>query len=169
MSLEQQGVLEVRPNSGFYVVPITATDIEEVYPIIGALESLAVTLTPIDAFGEVLPELLQLARDMEATTDQPKLEQELDNSWHALLVSRCGNDRLVSIVQEMKVVVSRYETGFMTDPDSVRTSAEQHRAVAEALAAGNQSKAADLVIENWESGMRRLLAWHDQARGEPSD
>jgi DNA-binding GntR family transcriptional regulator len=164
MHLQQQGVLEVRPNSGFYVVPITATDIEEVYPIIGALESLAVRLTALEEFDGILAELGRLASEMETTTDQPRREQELDNAWHALLVSRCGNTRLISTIQELKVVVSRYESGFMTDPESVRTSAEQHRIVVEALVAGDRSKAEDLVVDNWESGMRRLLAWHDQAQ-----
>ena len=136
MNLQQQGVLEVRPNSGFYVVPITATDIEEVYPMIGALESLAVRLTRSTISGTSC-RAGRLAAEMGTTIERPKREEELDNAWHALLVSRCGNSRLIMTIQELKIVVSRYESGFMTDPESVRTSAEQHRVVVEALVAGD--------------------------------
>lgn len=166
MHLQQLGVVEVRPNSGFYVVPITATDIREVYPIIGALESLGVRLTPEPHFAQILEELSAITSEMESATDQPKRSEELDNLFHALLISRCGNDRLVSTVSELKRVVNRYETGYMTDQESVQASAVQHRTVVEALGAGDRSRAEELVVENWESGMRRLLTWHERAQGD---
>jgi DNA-binding GntR family transcriptional regulator len=133
MSLQQQGILEVRPNSGFYVVPVTPTDIREVYPMIGALEALAVRATPSVEFEGILAELLSLAKEMEQATDRPTREGELDNAWHALLISRCGNSRLINLVHELKTVVDRYESGFMTDGASVQASAKQHLGVVAAL------------------------------------
>jgi DNA-binding GntR family transcriptional regulator len=161
MHLQQMGVLEVRPNSGFYVVPITATDIREVYPMIGALERLAVRSTEAGGFDDVLEDLLSLTDELDRATTQPKRAEELDHQWHTLLISRCGNDRLISTVAELKRLVNRYETGFMSDPESVEVSAKQHRSVVEALQAGATKHAEELIQANWETGMVRLLAWHE--------
>jgi DNA-binding GntR family transcriptional regulator len=129
--------------------------------MIGALERLAVRSTEAGGFDDVLEDLLSLTDELDRATTQPKRAEELDHQWHTLLISRCGNDRLISTVAELKRLVNRYETGFMSDPESVEVSAKQHRSVVEALQAGATKHAEELIQANWETGMVRLLAWHE--------
>jgi DNA-binding GntR family transcriptional regulator len=161
MVLEQLGVLEVRPNSGFYVLPVTTKDITELYPIIGSLERLALQLTPAEAFGDMLDDLRALIDAQELVPSPPRDAQDLDDRFHALLISKCGNERLVALVNQLKHAVHRYETGYMSDSESVAKSAEQHRKVVRALESGDTAAAADSVTANWQSGMEQLLAWHE--------
>ena len=46
VQLERDGLVAGDPGRGYSVAPLTAAELEEIYPLIGALEGLAVELAP---------------------------------------------------------------------------------------------------------------------------
>ena len=158
LGLEGEGFVESRPARGFAPVPLSARDVNEVYPLVAALEILAVRSTPPERLRAHLPELHRLADQMAAAPDARRA-QALDDRWHARLVKECGNERLLRTLSSLKRVVRRYELAWMADNAHVETSTEQHHAIVEALGGDDVDRAAELLDLNWRYTMAEMLAW----------
>jgi DNA-binding GntR family transcriptional regulator len=158
LSLEGEGFVESRPARGFAPVPLSARDVNEVYPMVATLEILAVRSTPPERLRAHLPELERLADRMAAAPDARRA-QALDDRWHARLVKECGNERLLRTLSSLKRVVRRYELAWMADNAHVETSTEQHHAIVDALGHDDVDRAAELLDLNWRYTMAEMLAW----------
>lgn len=155
--LAYEGILEMRMGKGFWVLPLSAKDIEEAYPVIVALESQALKSIPASDLKEVATRLHAAADGMERVAPFPSEAQEADETWHQILVAAAGNRRLEVTLTRVKQSVRRAEYQLMRNPDVVRRSISQHRAIASALAEGDASAAAELLDRNWGDGMREML------------
>jgi DNA-binding GntR family transcriptional regulator len=158
LGLEGEGFVESRPARGFAPVPLSARDVNEVYPMLAALEILALRSTPPDRLRRTLPELERLA-DQMAAAEEARRAQALDDRWHDRLVEDCGNERLLRTLASLKRVVRRYELAWMADDARVETSTEQHHAIVEALGRDDVDRAAELLDLNWRYTMAEMLAW----------
>ena len=158
LGLETEGFVASRPARGFAPVPLNARDVNEVYPMVAALESLAVRSAPPERLRAHLPELERLAEQMAAAPDARRA-QALDDRWHARLVNDCGNERLLLTLSSLKRVVRRYELAWMADNAHVETSTEQHHAIVDALGRDDVDRAAELIDLNWRYTMAEMLGW----------
>jgi DNA-binding GntR family transcriptional regulator len=154
-NLAQEGVLELRPNRGYWLSPVTATEVSETYPVIGALEVLALhSSEPARLFAHA-PHLIKLAgRMLDA---DPRDAAAQDDRWHEELLRFCPNQRLLNLIKTQKTVVHRYEFAYFSGPGRIADAAAQHRRIAEALLAEKISTAADELQDNWDVGMRALV------------
>lgn len=154
-NLAQEGVLELRPNRGYWLSPLTATEVRETYPVIGALEVLALrSSSPADLVAAA-PSLLAMADAM--VNALPEEAAGVDDSWHEDLLRHCPNQRLLMLIRNQKTVVHRYESAYFFEKGRIVESAAQHRRIAEALQAGDIDRAATELRDNWEVGMRLLI------------
>lgn len=165
MALEQEGFVESRPARGFAPSPLSARDVREVYPMVAALEALAVRSTEPAVLASRLDALDALADELAAGGDARRVQQ-LDDRWHERLVSGCGNDRLLRTLDGLKRVVRRYELAWLGERDRVDLSTAQHHAIVAALRAGDLDDATALIELNWRATMSGLLAWLER-REEP--
>ncbi|TCO65016.1 GntR family transcriptional regulator [Actinocrispum wychmicini] len=154
-NLAQEGVLELRPNRGYWVAPVTAAEVRETYPVIGALEVLALRGSSPAELVAHAPELIELA---DAMLDVPPGEAgAADDRWHDELLRFCPNQRLLHLIKTQKTVVHRYEFAYFYEEGRIAESAAQHRRIAEAVLAGDLDLAARELQDNWEIGMRLLI------------
>jgi DNA-binding GntR family transcriptional regulator len=159
MALEEEGIVESRPARGFAPAPLSARDVRETYPLIAALEVLAIRSADPATLPALGARLRQLADELEAAGDDPRALRRLDDRWHAQLVAPSGNERLRRTLEGLKRVVRRYELAWLDDGERVELSAAQHAAIADALAAGDVEEAARLLELNWRATMNGLLGW----------
>ncbi|KRV46576.1 hypothetical protein AQ490_11900 [Wenjunlia vitaminophila] len=155
--LAREGLLEERPNRGFWLSPLTVQEVSETYPMISALEQLALRLSDVERLKDVASSLAKHAADIGETED-PVVAQAIDDEWHARLLNACPNQRLQRQIEELKTVVHRYEHAYLSEPQAVTESARQHLCIAEALAAGDIDRACRELDENWTTGMHKLIA-----------
>ncbi len=158
MALETLGVLEVKPNSGFFVAAVSDRAVRDIYPMIGALERLAVVLTDEAVLRSLIPELQAVNEAFRTTGDgSSRIAEGLDERWHRLLTSSCGNTKLRASIEDLKRSVQRYEVGDMADATGRQRSADQHEQVINQILASRLDRAGDAVMLNWMDGMRRVL------------
>ncbi|GHO92560.1 hypothetical protein KSF_026080 [Reticulibacter mediterranei] len=154
--LEQAGFLHADLARGFTVIPLTAREVREIYPIIWSLECLA--LTTIGRPERVsLASLEQINEELARVQDDPAAKLTLDQRWHEALVQQCPNRRLLQMIASLKQVAYRYEWAYMHETVLAAASVEQHRAIMEALSRGDLAQTSALVEENWRFGMNALL------------
>ncbi|MEM6487246.1 MAG: GntR family transcriptional regulator [Pseudomonadota bacterium] len=104
LMLELQGLIEVRPRKGARVLPVSPTDMADIYEVVIELESVAAgraaaqqldakTLAPLAAAIDDMDAALR-AQDREAWA-------VADDRFHAALVALGGNSRIKGIVEMM--------------------------------------------------------------------
>ena len=165
--LENEGLVEVIPRRGMRVLPVSPTDMREIYEILGALESLAAEMLaarkPSDA--ELEP-LIVATRAMEKALDADDLDAwaKADESFHEQLVTMAGNKLLA------ESVFSHWDRAHRARRFTLRlrpkpvNSTQEHMALVERLREGNAAGAAAVNREHRQRASRELLSIFERFR-----
>lgn len=161
LTLESQGLLEMRPRKGVRILPVSPQDMAEIYDVLTELESLAARRAAereLDA-ADLAP-LARSIEDMEKALAAGGLEEwsGADDRFHAELVRLGGNSRIQSIVGMMSDQVRRARavTLFMR-PLPVQSN-EDHRAVFEAIRSGRPDDAAAIHRAHRQNAKAIIIA-----------
>ncbi|MEP6687140.1 MAG: GntR family transcriptional regulator [Gemmatimonadales bacterium] len=162
LRLASDGVLESAMGRGFRVRPIDAGELREVGDILGALESLAIRLSP-PATAERLERLRQVDRRLEQTRGDVSRCLDLEDEWHRVLLEACPNARLLDLIGSLRQVPRRYLAAYMRDAGRLSLSTLPHQKIAKALQEGGSDSAASVFQQQWRRGVAELEAWVSKA------
>ncbi|WP_406347826.1 GntR family transcriptional regulator [Streptomyces sp. NBC_00144] len=164
LRLEAEGVVHSSLARGFVVRPLSDREVSEVYPILAALEALAVRSAPRPLETAEHDRLAGLLDELEASGDAVA-RRALDTAFHTGLISLCGNQHLQEAIAKLRTSLSRYEIAYMQHTPSRGPADRQHRLVLSALAAGDRERAAAVIEEHWHDGRRCIAEWLSSERG----
>lgn len=159
--LEREGFLETDPGRGFFVKPLSATEVRDVYPVLWTLEIMALRACPVPS-AALLAELERINAELREGVALPERRIELDTRWHRALLERCGNRYLLDTLGSAKAMIRRYEYAYMQDAGLIPVSTRTHEQIACAAAEGRVDDAAAALQENWRFGMGAVLEWLEQ-------
>jgi DNA-binding GntR family transcriptional regulator len=158
LRLEGEGFLEVAPGRGFFVKPLSAGEVREVYPILWTLEVLALRSSGPPS-PDALAELGRINAELAEAGDDPERRIDLDAAWHRTLLEGCGNQQLLGLIASLKAVIRRYEYAYMQNAGLVPVSTRAHDEIARAMERGDVDAAAPLLEDNWRFTLAELLPW----------
>lgn len=191
-SLEAVGLVESRQGSGVYVrhnpVPVVSRalnlsvtpddrSVENLFTFREGLEVHAASLAATRRSVEQLAAIRRAATDTQAVARDGgdfRVFAEADRAFHAAIRGAAGNpylDVVLDAVRQMQIAVARL---IARRPGSLSVAAEQHRRVAEAIAAGAADAAAAAMrahVRYTAGVVREVLEVHPEAhpgRGEPT-
>jgi DNA-binding GntR family transcriptional regulator len=167
--LRQEGLLiEVGGGSGLRgrlaVAPLLRDRMEELYALVGAIESLAVRgLSKVEATQrEELArrlEKIESAFHAEARRRAPEYDRlfELHQAFHRALVEASAGPETRAVLRTIRPQMDRYEWFYapMAGPDFTPTRRE-HAAIVEAVRHGNARELEQTVRANWSNAAQRL-------------
>ena len=156
LGLEAEGYLRSTAGRGFSIMPLTERDVEEIYPLLWTLESLALRNSP-PADKAALDRLAAINRELGDASGERALS--LDRKWHETLLAGCSNRHLLETIALYKDLAERYELAYMRHSGSIPVSAKQHRAIVAALRKGDLATAAAQLEENWRVSQEFLIPW----------
>jgi DNA-binding GntR family transcriptional regulator len=110
LMLQAQGLVEVRARKGIRILPISVTDMAEIYDVLTALESAAAAIAASRALcDQELAPLAEIIAEMDRALSAENREAwaKADDLFHAELVRLGGNSRIISIVALMADQVRR--------------------------------------------------------------
>lgn len=147
LTLESQGLLEMRPRKGVRILPVSPGDMLEIYDVLTELESLAARRAAEKDYPA--SELVRLARaieNMDQALDREDLEgwAAADEAFHAELVRLGGNSRVKSIVAMMSDQVRRARSVTLYMRPLPIKSNQDHRRVYDAIGDGRPDDAAEI-------------------------
>ena len=167
--LESEGYLTHSPRCGVIVKELESDEVVEVFEIRSHLEQLMVRKVVKRITKEELAKLNALADEMVACSVplEETTFRRLDNEFHSLLVSNCGNERLKEIVSSLKVSTRlvRSRAGF--SPDRALQSFHECLEVIAAINEKNTAKAERLMACHFETSLQFFLS-HINASPEPT-
>ncbi len=147
LTLENQGLLEMRPRKGVRILPVSPSDMREIYDVLTELESLAARRAAERAYStEELAPLARAIEHMDQALDREDLEgwAAADEAFHAELVRLGGNSRVQSIVGMMSDQVRRARSVTLYMRPLPIKSNQDHRRVFDAIRDGNPDQAAEI-------------------------
>ncbi len=164
--LEEEGLIQLHPNRGFFVAAMTLDEALEIYPLLAGLETLALELQgllPVDRIRH----LEQVNAEMEAEIGNAAALFQRDLEWHQALVEGCPNSLVLRHLRSVRNRAERYERAYMRYSGKVAFSTADHRRIAEALAE-DVSAACSLLQAHWERSRRFVQRWLSRVGDESS-
>ena len=156
IGLADRGLLVSAPGRGFLVPPFDLDEARRLYPLVAELEALALRWTsPLELAG--LPDALDaVADEMAGALERDADLSEMDERWHALLLSRCPNAHLLRLIGQTKPLLKRYESCYFGGAARAGESIGEHRRIAAALRDGDLAAASAVLVRNWVKALAYL-------------
>jgi len=150
-SLERDGLVRSRPNFGWSVATLDPAEAEELYPVLFALENLAMRTARLPD-PATLSRLGALNEQLKKTTD-PLAAVTTNLRWHATLVDGCHNRFLLDLLAGVRDRVLRYEHAYFRKTTGKGSSYAFHARIQRALANGDLDAASDALRDHWLSDL----------------
>ena len=159
--LASEGLIEALPNRGFHVPALRTDVVAELYPILGALESLAVQNSEGDLVA--LADKLDTQNRKVRNPQRNKLRaNSADAEWHEILVSQCGNGTLQGEIAVLRSRSRSIDGALFRGLANAEGSADDHAAIAGHIREGKLSAAATAVADHWAAGIKIVSRWIEE-------
>lgn len=147
LTLESQGLLELRPRKGVRILPVSPEDMAEIYDVLTELESHAAGQAAKAAYTKHdLSRLASAIDEMDLAIAASDLDAwaDADDRFHAELVRLGGNSRICSIVAMMSDQVRRARTTTLFMRPLPTKSNQDHWQVYNAILKGDVEMAQNI-------------------------
>lgn len=163
--LEEAGFLEVVLNQGTYVREIGLDEARDLYEVRAALAGYAGRLLPARITARQLDELEGLVKRMEKFAKGNDLDAyyPINLKFHEKLLEWSGNPKLKEFYESTVNQLHLFRRRGLIQEGSLRASNNEHRAILEALRAGDPELAADTMQSHVANAFERLRAAVEQA------
>jgi len=159
--LEQDGLLMIVPRHGVRISVLSPNDMRELYEVLTALEPTAVELLARRRpSNEELAPLVTACDAMETALAGKRLKAwaAADEDFHFNLAQLCGNRRLASMIMTLWDQAHRARMFTLTLRPLPKRSTQEHRAVVDAIRAGDVAGARELYAAHRRRGGDEMLA-----------
>jgi DNA-binding GntR family transcriptional regulator len=149
--LQHEGLVELKPRRGMRVVPVVASDMQEIYDVLTSLESMAAELLARQKpAAEVLLPMRKATSDMAAALEQDDLDAwaEADSRYHRALIDLCGNKRLANMANTVRDQGHRARMVTLRLREKPVASIDEHQQVLDAIERGDWKTARDVHYEH---------------------
>jgi DNA-binding GntR family transcriptional regulator len=139
------------------VAPLEADEFVELQPAALILECAGVEHAP-PYDGAALARLRAANARLRAAIGDPSAAAAADDAFHAGLVERCGNPRLLAVLEPLRRRLAPYKRAYLAEPARVTRRVARHDAIIGALERRDHRTAARRVRENQRAALSELLA-----------
>lgn len=167
LTLEAQGLLQLRPRKGVRISLVSPVDMREIYDVLTELESLAAGRAAEKGYSRVeLAQLLASIDDMDNALARGDRDAwaAADERFHAELVRLGGNSRVIAIAGTMRDQVRRARAVTLHMRPPPAKSNNDHRAVYTAIASAAPGDARALHRAHREQACAMLVALLEKCR-----
>ena len=157
--LETDGLIESIPNRGAYVIGFSSQDIEDMYQLRKIYEIQAVRWAIERITDEELDQLEETFEFMEFYTMKGDKEKMLNinTHFHQLIYSASHNRMLQHLLASYQIYIKHIRTSSRSDKEYLKLVLEEHRAIFEAMAAGDAERAKTLTVEHITNAKASIL------------
>ncbi|MCR4402195.1 MAG: GntR family transcriptional regulator [Firmicutes bacterium] len=163
-ALVEEGLVMLAPRVGYYVVELSAQDVEEIADIREMIELYALrramrVMRPQDI--ELLLEETRAVRSLRGE-ERRRMFEQLDRKFHTEMIGAANNKRLRDLSARILALVD-----LMRNLNArVDEALDEHIAILEAMRKGDVSVAQRLLQEHLEGVRRAIISEMSRAKGE---
>jgi len=164
--LAEEALVVTAPNRRTTVSPVTLAQAREVYPMVAALEALALTLALPRATAETLERMraanTRLAEALRVYDTGASLES--DRALHGAFIVASGNSELRATLHALECKVQRIERAFWGAADRTASLADHDELIA-CIELHDTPGAQGALARNWERGLAWVSPDHTPQKG----
>ncbi len=152
--LAAEGLVDLKPRRGCYVVELSESDIDQVFPVLALLEGQATEDAARRLTSADLATLQSIHTDLEAAAAVSDADRffEANQRFHASLQAIAGNRYLEQLIDETRKVIKLTRRDSLRLAGRITQSLAEHRAIMAALEQGNAVLANRCMYEHILSG-----------------
>ena len=141
--LESRGFVAREPRKGISVVKITPQEAEDIYRIRASLDGLATALAVRKRTPDFMKKLRKMHEQMirAAERGNETAYQNLNQKFHDLIITTCGNPRLIELLGNFDKQTARYRLAAVSVPGWMESSTKIHAAIIASFEAGDAEEA----------------------------
>lgn len=154
--LDQEGFVYAESNRGFFVVPLTLAEARDLYPVLSALECLALRNAPPDTRQR--KELHRLNVTLGSVDpEDTRAAVRANLAWHQALLSASGNQLLRRLLTNLRQQIYRYEISFFSPGEErLLKSVQLHESIVDALHEDDVELACLRLENHWVTDLEEL-------------
>jgi DNA-binding GntR family transcriptional regulator len=144
--LEKLGLISKIKNRGVVVKSYTPEEVEQLYFMRDLLETTAAQIMPLPMDCATLNELIKIHSDYEAKVAEGDIRRtfRIDINFHEVLFAACGNPFLSIHRNSLANSAHIVRSYSVVDPVYLDRSRDEHKAMIDAITAGDRRKLSDL-------------------------
>lgn len=158
--LQDEGLVEVVPRRGMRVLPLSPTDMQEIYEVLTCIEvEAAALLAKRRPSRKELSGLVRATEDMEKALKNSSLDAwaQADNRYHRELVRLCGNKRLTAIANTLMDQAHRVRMFTLRLRKKPVRSTQEHRDQVAAFLGGDPDRVRGIYRKHRENAAAELM------------
>lgn len=142
IELEREGLVKIVPQRGFQLRALTAEEEREVFALRSVLESFVAERLAKNVTPEAIQELTRLVNEQERLVDDPEGFLACDEQFHLLMPRLVDLERTHQMLVSLRGALWLMGSQALALPQRAPEVVVEHRAVVEAIAAGDAAAAA---------------------------
>lgn len=158
-SLEALGLLEMKPNRGFFVIELDKAAAAQIYETRAGTFGYACMLAAERATPAQIARLESMVDHMNQLSSEVAIPDyvETNREFHAYLLEMAGNDRLTRLHADLFRETNLFRQKALRSAEALRVSNEEHAALFEAVRTGDPDRAFQIARAHVEAGRNRHL------------
>lgn len=155
--LEAEGLLEPRGMRGSVVRALRSDEVECVFEIREALESLAARRAARAVREPDLRKMEDAVERMRGAVDDANEMERHDTAFHDLILASANGERLKKMLTDLREELIAYRFLSLSDPERRRATIAEHQTVLDALRAHDEEAAAARTAEHIANARAAVL------------
>ncbi len=161
--LEQDGFIDLIPNTGAVVKELSQRDIAQIYDLMGTLEGLAARVATPTMPEETLARLEALTAEMEEKKEDKFVLWQLNFAFHQLLSSASKNPWLITFMANIRAQTHRMSLQSFYPEEQVRATLREHRAIVKAIKDRKPQRVENLIRKHYHDAKNRLIRFMNRS------
>lgn len=159
--LEQEGLIVLVPRKGAFVTGIKSKkEISDIFQVRIVLEGLAAALAAERITPRHIADLNYHIEQVNSCIENEDVKGciRIDTAFHKLICQAADNEVLERILDNLFEQITRFRAASLTGQDRMKAALEEHKELADALAARDPQRARDVAIKHLHGAEERVLS-----------
>ena len=158
--LEGEGQVVYRPHRGYFVAELDIDDLREIYRIRDLLESEAIRVAATALSGDDLARMVEAADGVDRADAAGDLVAmtTANRRFHFIIIEAAGMPRMARLIRILWDATDAYRSLYYADRDHRVQVQQEHRAVIDALSAGDGERAVRLLRDHREHAVAAVAS-----------
>lgn len=156
--LAAEGLVELKPRRGCYVIELSPQDLDEIFPLMALLEGRATHEAVEKAKPDDIRALANIHLQLEQSATESRITDffETNQAFHKRLLELADNRWLLSMIQDLRKVLKLSRLHSLSLHGRLNQSLEEHRRIMAAIEARDVAKAEQEMHDHILAGREAL-------------
>lgn len=168
--LAAEGLVRLSPNRGAWVTGVTVGEVEEVFPVLGALEALSGELACAHISEDEIAHIRDLHGQMVDSYERRDLATyfQINQQIHRGILNAARNGTLANACEALSARMQRARYAANMSDARWAMAVSEHKQMIVALEARDGAALSQILVEHMRNKQASVLKWLASEGGEPT-